>query len=798
MVSAPAFEPRRPALWAGLVFVLAALALCWPMLQGRWLLGDDQYIAGYAFRMFGAEMFRQTGSIPHWNPYIFGGLPFVAAMHGDIFYPTAWLRWFLPVDTAMNLGFALHIVLAGWLMYGFLRALRLSWTGALVGGVAYELTGIVASLVSPGHDGKLFVSALTPLLLMALVRGIRDGRMWGYGLAALATGLAMLSPQYQMAYYMLVAGGIWTLYLVFFDPDRPAGRRWWLPLGWSLGAVLLGIAIAAIQLLPFLAYVPFSPRAAGGASTGWQYATQFAMPVEEIFTTVLPQFNGVLSNYWGQNFFKSHTEYLGAVVVLLAAVGIFSRPRERRPWRTALGVIALLFLLVAFGAHTPFYRVWYEVMPMMKKVRAEGMAFFLPALVVAAFAGIGADRLGRREASLLPLWIAAGVLGLFALIGGAGGLLEVTTSLAQPQLVDRAIANGPALQSGAIRLLAFVLAGTLVLWAVGSGRMAGWIAAAALAITVGADLWSIDRMFFQYLPPASVTFADDSITSYLHKVPMPYRVLEFGGEAAIGPPGQEVPLKRFAVYGASILMAYNIPQVLGYHGQELRFYDDLLGGKNIWPNQLNSNVQDLLAAGYLVTTADQPIPGYHKVLGPVPTNSPQRAPGVLYQRDTMPAYVRMVPGAAKVPEDQIVPTILNARFPTNLLLLLPDTSSAQVQPLGQVLPPPAAVTARIEQWSPSGMRVDLTGSDTRPTWLLVSQSWAPDWSATVDGKDTPVYRGDMALITVPVPPGAHSVEFRYEPRVYGRARAISFAALLATMVLLAGGIRKRRQPGEVV
>ena len=104
-------------------------------------------------------------------------MPYIAAQHGDIFYPTAWLRWVLPIDTAMNLGFFAHIVLAGvTACTRSLRALRVSWTGALVGGLAYELTGIVASLVRPGHDGKLFVSALAPLVLLALLRAIRDRR----------------------------------------------------------------------------------------------------------------------------------------------------------------------------------------------------------------------------------------------------------------------------------------------------------------------------------------------------------------------------------------------------------------------------------------------------------------------------------------------------------------------------------------------------------------------------------------------------------------------------------------------
>ena len=228
------YEPRQPALLALGAFLLAALTLCWPMLGGGFLLGDDQYVAGYGFRLFGAEMFRQTGHIPEWNPYLFGGLPYIAAQHGDIFYPTAWLRWVLPIDTAMNLGFAGHIVLAGVTMYALLRGLRTGWVGSVVGGLSYELTGIVASLVRPGHDGKLFVSALAPLVFLALLRAIRHNRTDGYGLLALVVGLCMLSPHYQMTYYLLVAAGLWTVFLVFFDPERPANRPRAALLGFAL------------------------------------------------------------------------------------------------------------------------------------------------------------------------------------------------------------------------------------------------------------------------------------------------------------------------------------------------------------------------------------------------------------------------------------------------------------------------------------------------------------------------------------------------------------------------------------
>jgi hypothetical protein len=770
-------EPRWPAAIAGLVFALTTLTLMWPLLGGMIVLGDDQFIAGYSFRSFGAEFFRATGSVPQWNPYLFGGLPFIAAQHGDIFYPTAWLRWIVPTDIGMSLGYAIHLLLAGWFMWLFLRSLRVRWGAAVIGGVAYQLSGIVASMVRPGHDGKMFVSALTPLLFYALLRAVRDGRPWGYGLTALTVGLSMLTPHYQMTYYLLVAAGVWTLWLVFFDPERPSGRKWPVSLAAALGAVLLGIAIAALQVVPFLEYIPFSPRAEGGPSGGWEYATAYSFPPVEVFTAVLPQFNGIHDTYWGPNFFKLHSEYLGAVVIVLAVLGWRDGQRRRLVW--GLTAIAVLFLLVSFGGHTPFYRLWYEVMPMMKKVRAPGMAFFLVAFPVAVLAGLGAERLLARRVTGRAVLIGTGVVAIFALLGVLGVLQNVAYALADPQQGQRVALNEPELRAGSLRLLVVALLAMAALWAVAADRIRGWAAVAAIVVVTAGDLWSMDRRYVEPIPGADITFREDPVIAALRAAPKPYRVLD-------------VPYPQFGgpVYPGSVLMSYEIPSVLGYHGNELRYYDELMGGKNVWQYALMPNVLDLVAARYIILRQSQPLPGWHEIAAT--DDAAFQGPAVLFERDTAPEYARVLSAAAKIPGDQIVPTLIDPGFPVDRLALYADTAAVTPAPLGQGVPEPSPVAASVTEWAPGTIRVSLSPAPTETSYLLVSENWYPAWQAEIDGQAAPVHRANHTFLSVAVPPGASEVLFRYESDSYRTGRLVTLLALIATALLLASGFMTRK------
>src|SRR5690606_29541750 len=145
----------------------------------------------------------------------------------------------------------------------------------------------------------------------------------------------------------------------------------------------------------------------------------------------------------------------GVTILVLAVLGIALA--RRRGLFLSLGSIATLFLLVSFGGHTPFYRLWYAVMPMMDKVRAAGMAFYLVAFVVCVWAGLGMERLLKGEVRRQSLLWGFGVLGAIGAMGAAGLLQPIAEALVTEPVRDRVMANAGTLRGGGVRLMVVAL-----------------------------------------------------------------------------------------------------------------------------------------------------------------------------------------------------------------------------------------------------------------------------------------------------------------------------------------------------
>jgi hypothetical protein len=102
-----------------------------------------------------------------------------------------------------------------------------------------------------------------------------------------------------------------------------------------------------------------------------------------------------------------------------------------------------------------------------------------------------------------------------------------------------------------------------------------------------------------------------------------------------------------------------------------------------------------------------------------------------------------------------------------------------------------AGSALITRYEPE--HVVVRARSRGPGLLVLGDNWFPGWKAEVDGREAPVERVDYLLRGVPLGPGSHRVELRYEPaswRIGWITSAVSLAALL--LVVLVAWRRRRR------
>lgn len=794
-----------------LTYAITCLALGYPALAGGFLVNprSDQYIGGFPVREFAAASLKAGHGLPQWDPYLFGGMPYVASMNGDMFYPTAALRVLLPVDAAMTWGFIIHIFLAGVFTYLFLRAWEFDFVPSLLGGVAYQLTGFVASLVSPGHDGKIFVSTLLPLALWVLTQGFCRRRDWAWGALALIVGLAVLSPHPQLLQYLLLLCGAFALFVAFgpVHSGRRLDRREALRgVGLALVAVAVGLLIGAVQFLPVLKYTPWSPRASG---MGWEHAISYSFPIEELINTYLPQFTGILDRYWGRNGIHLHSEYIGAVVLVLAGAGMgWARRNAFRWFWVGVLVIATLW---ALGGYTPFFRLVYVIVPGTKFFRAPSTIFVLAAFACAVLAAMGTERVFAASVSrryLIGWGIASLAVALLATVGALTGLAQVIgsglpTSERSLALIDE---NAGAVILGAWRSVLFVALALAAIWAVDRERISRTAGVWCLLVLTAVDLWSIERDYWQFSPPAAVLYASDPAIDYLRTAPAG-RVLTLQLTNASAP--------RDANLGGDGLMVHDVRNLMGYHGNELGNFQRLMNktdagydprvflSPSLWRHENVRYVYTDADTSIMTQFAAQlrlPAP-FAPVLGPVrdaagSTVYLYKTPG-----DNPPAW--LAPVFVKASDEQALGTVLDPRFDPTRVAVVDTSATVHTQQI-QALPPAIDIGVQVERYAPGDISLRLNAPVPSEAALVVSENYYPGWHAAADNRSLPVVRTDYNLIGVQLPAGTQQVHLTFFDASYATGRVITIIAIvLAALATLLGAVsdwrrRGRRPTDEVV
>ena len=633
-----------------------------------------------------------------------------------------------------------------------------------------------------------------------IVRGVRDNRPWSWGVLALTVGLAVLSPHPQLLQYMLLASGSFALWLALIRDA--SGARMSTPLmltrlGRALGAVVVGFAMGAIQYASVLRYVGWSPRQ-GGA--GWDHAVSYSMPPEELISAIVPQFSGILNDYWGRNAVHLHSEYAGIAVLILAGAGMFATT-ARRGFRWFWIGTFIVSLLWTLGGFTPFYTLVYYVIPGTKYFRAPSTMMYVAMFSLAVLAALGTERVLRAAATIPQRFVISWAVALVALgVLLAGGL--ATTIAESFGTADRADANQGAVMMGTVRTLAFAAATLAIVFLTARGRLAPRSVGYAIVAVVGLDLWSVSRKYWIFSAPADELFAADAGMKLMQQDSVAGRVLpiQYG-------PGYDRADRAFS---GDVMMTHRLRSVLGYHGNELGRYQvfdyRVQGGEQAQEAFIrllrpefwrHSNVR------YLYTTLSdtaltqlatglqwQELP--EKVLGPFTSTVGStvylyRLPG-----ENSAAWIATV--IVKGTDEQALSTVFHPAFDQTRAAII-DTGST-IQTADVTTPPaPSGVKATVTRFEPGEIDVRLDKPAAAGMGLVVSENFYPGWQATVNGQDAPTTRANYNLIGVALPAGAQEVQLRFTDPAYGTGKAITLVALLiALAAVVAGVILSRRHP----
>jgi hypothetical protein len=246
-------------------------------------------------------------------------------------------------------------------------------------------------------------------------------------------------------------------------------------------------------------------------------------------------------------------------------------------------------------------------------------------------------------------------------------------------------------------------------------------------------------------------------------------------------------------------MVHRIRSVVGYHGNELGRYLKLTGWSDgqegaDWPRQVgNPNFWRLLNVRYLYTNAAQPpLEGMRLVAGPARNVAGNMSYLYAFPGDNPAAWVASI--AVKAPDDNVLATVLDPRFDLSRVALFDTASAVTAQAVPQQLPAPSDLKVHFTRYDPGHIALDLDRPAPAGSALVVSENYYPGWTATVDGKATPVGRADFVLTGLSLPAGGRHVELTFHSAPYEMGKAISLLAIgLAGVATLAGLALDRRR-----
>ena len=765
------------------VLAMVVAAACIVLWQRLWSGSQTLYLwdAGTYFHPMKELLGRtiRSGAWPWWNPWIRNGLPFYANPQIGLFYPPTLLFYLLPTSLAFNWNVILHAVVMATGFYCWLRRTGRSPGASAAGALAIAWGGFALSMTI--YLNNLQAMAWIGWTWWAWERWLAARSPRWLALTSGGFALEFLAGEPQIA---IVTAAVALLMAWTGRPDAGRFRAGWAAPVLALGAAAAGaMIVTAVQLLPTIELFLQSQRSLGlssGESLGW------SLPPAQLYSLVLPRYFAGPSGLFDFRRIPGveqpwvFTSYLGVVAVALAAAGIVAaRKRSALVWAGA----AVAGILLALGEHNPLVSALVDAVPALRAFRYPEKFLILPAIAVPVLAATGIDGLlERRSARAAAMWTAAALAALAGLAWGGIAAGAVERLFAEGQDADRLSGIVDAFAQGFRHVLVFSLLAALLLAA--ARRVSFPVLAGCLALLALADVATVNT---QVAPVAAADlFAEQP--AVLEGLPMDtlrtrarIRTSPLGEAAGIAFTMRGIASGTHQYYqiramGGNLAMAHGVLAQDGAEPFPPRTDDAEDAILRQLPRVHQVRYLRLQSTAWLI---ERPM----EAEGLVP-DAPIEELGLVRYRLADPLPRAYLVDRVEVDPDSVA--VLN-RFvaggedPHRIAYV------AEGRPLRG---PGTAGAGRIRWLEGNNHSVRLEVDAPAPALLVLTDSWYPGWTATVDGRSTPIARVNWRFRGVYLEPGAHLVRFDYRPRGIVAGAAVSAVGLLALVGLVIAGGRR--------
>jgi hypothetical protein len=745
--------PKIKSWMVACIFFLMTLVFHSSILFGDKFLWEDFVEQEFPFRTLAATSLAH-GILPHWDPYIFGGMPFMADIQAAFWYPTNLLQTLFVSNGHLSAGvmewfILLHYAVAGFGMFYFVRKiLELDDFSSLFAGITYAFSGYIVAQAM--HQMIVYHIALFPWIAFFFLRGLGS---WKHALVAgVLLGTMYLGGHPQSTLYFTFALGIIAVYsLVKMMRSETERKLDWITVLRAAIPVVIGLGIFAIQLMPSNELAVLSRREV----MTFDKSVEGSLSFGNLMTLVLPHLFGLTDAardsqvpYWNGAYYLSWETaiYIGILPLFFALVAMLVRGQKFMALFAGLALFALLFSL---GDHFVLYRIFFSL-PFFSKLRTPARMMMVFSFAMSVLAGMGlsqALRSSMREKRTV-IYAIAGLIALIWLLPMIGAVTARSFLSSAPPEANASI-SWSAGQAAFPVLAMLVIA---VLWTMGKLRSSG-LAGSVVAVTV-IELFSYG-MHLNASPenPAEAFEAQPQLVQQI-KTDQSREVSRARTRSAGG-----MLLKRNdGAYDRIQLMEGYNPLVLQRVSPEMKNLEGQADLMNIkWSIFMKGNQPDF---------------------GMRETYMPRAM--MYYKVDVRP--------------DSLAQLVLktDSSYDYHTTLLLEEKPSLAI---GQIDP---AAKATITSYEQNEIKLNVKTATNGMLWL--SEVYYPAWKAYVDEKPVKIYRAFTTLRAIEMPAGTHNVVLRYESDAFQTGSMITIATLLLTLgglgfVLFRG---KRSEEKQVV